>query len=125
MKLMGRGCQALLVAVLLLFSAATGSAREATLSAVIQDPAQFDGQMVTIRGAVATLKQTTSRRGNDYTTFKLQDPTGATISIFTWGHPTLSNGDRVEVEGLFRRVKRDGPYTFYNEVEAEKIVPTR
>ena len=65
-----------------------------------------------------SLKETTSHRGNDYTTFKLQDPTGCgALSVFTWGHPTLSNGNHVQVEGTFETEHHQGQYTFYNELE--------
>ena len=45
------------------------------------------------------VRETTSQRGNDYTTFKLQNG-GDSLSIFMWGHPPLGNGDRVQVEGV-------------------------
>jgi hypothetical protein len=45
------------------------------------------------------------------------------VSVFTWGPPVLSNGDRVEVEGVFQQVTHVGRYTFYNEVEAQRVRP--
>lgn len=55
-------------------------------------------------------------------TFKLQDPSGCSaVNIFTWGHPALSNGDQVRVDGVFETEHHQGRYTFHNEVEATKV----
>jgi hypothetical protein len=97
---------------------AIGTASEAS---VCSNPAAFDGQNVTLDGTVTDLKEKRSRKGNDYTTFKLQD-CGA-ISIFTWGHPTISNGDHVRVEGEFETDRHKGPNRFPNDLEATKISP--
>jgi hypothetical protein len=74
------------------------------------------------QGTALGVKETTSHRGNDYTTFKLQDPSGCgAVNIFTSGHPALSNGDQVRVDGVFETEHHQGRYTFHNEVEATKV----
>jgi len=106
----------------LLTSVATSNAAEVGVCSIVAKPANFDHQTVTLQGTASALRETTSRRGNDYTTFKLQDPSGCGgVNIFTWGHPTLSNGDHVSVEGVFQTEHHQGRYTFYNEVEATKV----
>jgi hypothetical protein len=98
------------------------NAGEVGVCAIIEKPANFDHQNVTLQGTATQLKETTSRRGNDYTTFKLQAPGGCgAVSIFTWGHPTLNDGDQVRVDGVFEVEHHQGKYTFYNEVEATKV----
>ena len=124
MKRIKSTCLLLLVVGLALFAPVPIEAREAAVSALVQNPAQYDGQTVTLHGTVAALKETVSRRGNDYTTFKLQDPSGGAVSIFAWGHPALKDGDRVEVEGVFQQVRHVGRYTFYDEVEAQSVRPS-
>jgi hypothetical protein len=101
------------------------NAAEIAVCQLVAKPASFDHQNVTLQGSVAALRETTSRAGNDYTTFKLQDPTTSScaVSIFTWGHPTLTNGDHVRVDGVFETEHHQGRYTFYNEVEATKVAP--
>jgi hypothetical protein len=86
------------------------------VSAVIQNPEEFDGQAVTLQGWV---KEMTSRRGNGYTTFKIQS--GGAVDVLKWGSPSIKDGDRVRVEGTFHRVNHVGPYTFYDQIEAEKV----
>lgn len=113
----------LTAAALTLWSGITNAA-EATICQLVAKPASFDHQNVTVQGSVAALRETTSRAGNDYTTFKLQDQGGScAISIFTCGHPALSNNDHVRVDGVFETEHHQGRYTFYNEVEATKVTP--
>jgi hypothetical protein len=108
--------------VLFLLAVAVGNAADTLVCSVIAKPTNFDNENISLEGTVAGLKETTSHKGNDYSTFKLQDPSGCgALSVFTWGHPTLSNGDQVRVEGVFQVEHHQGHYTFYNEVEATKV----
>jgi hypothetical protein len=112
------------VCALLASVATEAKAAEVAVCSIIDTPTSFDHQAVTLQGTVTGLKETTSRRGNEYTTFKLQDPSGCgAVTIFSWGHPTLSNGDRVRVDGVFETEHHQGQYKFYNEVQATKVVP--
>ena len=66
------------------------TAAQVGVCAIVAKPANFNHQTVTLQGTATALKETTSHRGNDYTTFKLQDPSGCgAVNIFTWGHPAL------------------------------------
>jgi hypothetical protein len=109
----------------LLICSITANAGEVGVCSLATNRASLDHQNVTLQGTAIDVKETTSRRGNDYTTFKLQDATNGscTVNIFTWGHPTLTSGDHVRVEGVFETEHHQGRYTFYNEVEATKVAP--
>jgi hypothetical protein len=53
-------------------------------------PSNLDRQAITFQGVITGVKKKTSRRGNDYTLFKLQGAGGCgTIDVFIWGHPKL------------------------------------
>lgn len=125
MRRLTRSCRWLAAACAMLLATVSTNAAEVSIHSIFTNPAQYDGQTVTLRGAAVAVKETVSRRGNDYTTFKLQDPSGEAISIFAWGHPALANSDRVEVVGVFQQVRHVGRYTFYNEVEAQSVSPAR
>jgi uncharacterized protein YdeI (BOF family) len=88
---------------------------------VLARPDAFDGRKVVLDGKVSALDPRTSRRGNDYFTFRLSDETGASLKVFSWGKPAITPGDRVEVRGRFQRERRVGRYTFTDEVEASRI----
>lgn len=85
------------VATVLLLNLTAADAAYVSIHSIVTDPSSFDRRTVTLQGTAGAVKETTSQRGNDYTTFKLQD------GIFAWGHPPLGNGDHVQVEGVFER----------------------
>jgi hypothetical protein len=88
---------------------------------ILARPDAFDGREVVLEGKASAVDPRTSRRGNDYFTFRLSDETGASMKVFSWGKPAIVPGDRVEVHGRFQRERRVGRYTFTNEVEASRI----
>jgi hypothetical protein len=71
------------------------------------------------------VKPTISRRGNAYTTFQVSDSSGVAVKVFIWGHGAVSSSDAVRVTGTFHRVKRVGQSTFYNEIEASRVLPLK
>jgi hypothetical protein len=111
------------LACFLLVLSVVASGAEVSIRDVTANPAKFDGQTVTLRGTAQAVKATTSRKGNDYTTFQVKDTSGAAVRVFSWGHPAIRDGLSVEVVGVFQQTKRVGRYTFYNEVEAQTVRP--
>jgi len=108
----------------LLASGASADAADVAICSLVAKPSNFDRQAVTFQGIATAVKKTTSRRGNDYTLFKLQGPGDCgTVDVFMWGHPKLSNGDHVRVEGVFESVHHQDRSVFYNQVEATKVLP--
>ena len=91
-----------------------------TVSVLLQNPERYDGQTITATGQVAAYRERVSARGNAYTTFRLQDRS-AQVSVFVWKHAGLGNGAKVRVTGTFQREKHVGRYTFYNEIQADRI----
>ncbi|MCS6965695.1 MAG: hypothetical protein NZ473_02865 [Candidatus Kapabacteria bacterium] len=95
-------------------------AQDIPVEELLENPQQYDGQPVSVVGTIANYREKISRAGNAYTTFRLQAD-GAAVNVFIWGHQGLGDGQRVRVQGVYRRVKRVGRYTFYNEIEAWQI----
>ena len=114
-------CRLLGLSVVLLLSISPLLAQEAaTVTAVAQHPDQYDKKTINVTGTIADYRERVSARGNEYTTFRLQDR-GASISVFAWKHPGLRNRQRVRVIGVFTRLKRVSKYEFHNEIEAQRI----
>jgi hypothetical protein len=108
----------------LLASGASADAADVAICSLVAKPTNFDRQAITFQGVATGVRKKTSRRGNDYTLFKLQGAGGCgTVDVFTWGHPKLSDGDHVRVEGVFETVHHQDKLVFHNQVEATKIVP--
>src|SRR5438034_9358939 len=108
-----------LICVLALASPARW-ASAATVAEIAKNPAAFDQKTVTASGTAHEVSSRTSRRGNPYTTFRLSDQ-GEAVKVFTFGTPAIKEGERVEVRGIFQRVKHVGSYTFHDEIEASFV----
>jgi hypothetical protein len=91
---------------------------EAKVSQILANPGAFDGQHLTVSGTAQYIRSKTSRRGNQYETFSLCEQ--ACVNVFTWGHPKVSEGRPVTVNGTFESVKHVGRYTFRNEIDADE-----
>jgi hypothetical protein len=100
-------------------------AAEPDVCAVSAKPSKFDHKLVTLEGVVTGLTKTTSRSGSKQMTFLLGSPhpCGGVI-VFFQGLATLSNGDHVQVEGIFAIEHRRDGSTFHNQVHATKITVT-
>jgi hypothetical protein len=109
----------------LLASGARADAADVAICSLVAKPSNFDRQAITFQGMVTSVKRKTSRRGNDYTLFKLQGPGGCgTVDVFIWGHTKFSDGDRVRVEGVFETVHHQDHLVFHNQIEATRVFPS-
>ncbi len=124
MRLKGalRPLSVFILALLLLLP--SRSALALTVGEILSSPDRFDQKDVTLVGTAEDVRPRVSRRGNQYTTLKLADGTGR-INVFSWGKLAISSRDRVEVKGIFLKVKRVGRYTFRNEIEASSVKRAR
>ncbi len=96
----------------------TAAAANLSPSNVMSQPAQYNGQEITVSGTIEYLKATVSHRGNAYETFKLCDNKDC-LNAFTWGTTLRNDGAQVTVSGHFWQVKHVGRYTFYNELDLD------
>ena len=97
-------------------------AAEPDICAVSAHPSSFDHQRLTLEGIVAGLAKSTSRTGRKDMTFLLRSPTGCGgVTVYVEGPATLSNGDHLQVEGIFEMERRQDGSTFHNEMHATKI----
>jgi hypothetical protein len=103
-----------------LISVADASGPE--VCAVSAHPSSFDHQRLTLVGIVAGLTKITSRRGRKEMTFLLSSPKGCGgVIVYAQEPATLSNGDHLQVEGIFEIEHRRDGMTFHNEMQATKI----
>jgi hypothetical protein len=56
---------------------------------------------------------------NAFTTFKLEGD-GKILSVFSYGTLSINGGDSVRVIGRYQKMKKVGPYTFSNEIDASR-----
>jgi len=95
---------------------------EGGICAVSTNPSKFDHQHLTLEGIVTGLTKTTSRSGSKQMTFLLSSLAGCGgVVVFAHGPATLSNGDHLQVEGVFEIESRRDGSTFHNQMQATKI----
>jgi hypothetical protein len=86
------------------------------------NPLDFDHRQLALEGIVAGLTKSTSRSGHKDMTFLLRSPVGCGgVIVYAQGPATLSNGDHLQVEGIFETEHRRDGSTFHNEMLATKI----
>ena len=104
----GRTAGLLAVAIASMLMSVKTDAADEPVCSLERDPLGFDQRTLSLHGTVIELNETTSQRGHNYTTFKLQDPTGCAVKVFIWEHPKLSNGDCVTADGVFETEHHEG-----------------
>jgi hypothetical protein len=75
---------------------------------------------VEISGKITDHIHKTSKAGNDYTIFYLEEA-GQRMRVFIYGNIEGKDGDYVGVKGTYFREKLSGSYTFYDEIDAYSI----
>lgn len=110
---------AVLLFVATLTTAVLAQALKTSPSDILANPDRYDRQTVTISGTVTNLRVRVSHAGNSYYTLDLSDGKQA-VRVFSFGTATCRAGGAT-VEGTFEKVKRQGRYTFYNEVTATSV----
>jgi hypothetical protein len=111
---------AIQVVIMILLASLAWAGEKVSVAALLQNPERYDGKTVIVEGHITSYQEKFSRRGNPYTTFRLED-NGFSVAVFARGHLGLKDRLRVQVSGVFQRVKQVGRYTFYNEISADKV----
>ena len=97
---------------------ANSQAMKISIADIYANPNKYDQRMVQVEGRVLFLKSKICKKGN-YTTLELDDNSGRSLTIFSYGHFPINRGDKVRVIGIYKKVIRVPPnYTFYNEIDA-------
>jgi membrane protein implicated in regulation of membrane protease activity len=111
----------LAVIVLLVLSAPASPAdRGVSIHALIQDPALYDGKVVTVVGTIAAYRERVSSGGNAYTVFRLTEG-DASILVFSWNKQGRADGQRVRVTGTFSRIVQAGASPVGNQIQAYRV----
>jgi hypothetical protein len=98
-------------------------ATEVEIERIIVNPTAYDSAGVIVEGKVWDLKFDKLEQKTDipYTSFKLADRDGNYVNVFAPDHLPISEGDMVEVTGVYRREFQTESYKFDNEIEAERV----
>ncbi len=92
-----------------------------TAEKIVTDKDSYNGKVVSVRGTVSNLKFKKMNVKDDYTTFILVGEAGGRINVFIWGTLKLQPGQKVQVTGVYRKVRRTVTRNYYNEIEASQV----
>jgi hypothetical protein len=91
------------------------------VAALLGDKRGYDNKLLCAKGTTSVLFRKTSRKGNDYFTFWLNEG-GARVKVHSFGHPDFSEGEEVEACGRFTIEKHVSGRVFYDELSAQSIL---
>jgi hypothetical protein len=111
----------LLVLTVILGNFSVCTAADTTAEKIITKKDSYDGKEVSVKGTVSNLKLKTANVKDDFTTFTLVGEAGGRINVFIWGSLKLKPGQKVQVTGVYRKVRRTARHNYYNEIEASEV----
>lgn len=91
-----------------------------SVSNILDNRDYCDLKQIDIVGRAKSIEFKTSKKGGAYTIFHLAD-TKEQIKVFVWKHPSIHEGDKVRVKGIFYKIKQVGEYSFYDEIDATAV----
>ena len=109
------------VTLFLILSALAFAIDKLTVEQLQADTKKYDSKEIILTGKVDKFKQKTSRAGNSYFTFFMQDPADKKIQVNVYGQGVVEkppkDGGVVEVKGTYRLEKVVAGNTFKNEIQ--------
>ncbi|HEX3034589.1 MAG TPA: hypothetical protein VHT73_05560 [Thermodesulfobacteriota bacterium] len=97
---------------------------QSIIEAIVSNPGQYDGKVVTVEGEVEKVRHTKSFSGDSYTLFRLEDledNEDNEVGVYTKGHLKISRGAKVRVMGKFSKEKKYVIYKFKNVIKAKEV----
>ncbi|GJM15705.1 MAG: hypothetical protein DHS20C13_10320 [Thermodesulfobacteriota bacterium] len=97
--------------------------KEVTVTELVSDPNQFNNQRVTLEGFVDKVEYTKSSKGEPFTLFRMNDGSDNEIRVYYEDeHLPLSKGDKVKIEGRYKKQKKYLLYKIKNVIKARTVV---
>jgi len=97
--------------------------KEVTVTELVSDPNQFNNQRVTLEGFVDKVEYTKSSKGEPFTLFRMNDGSDNEVRVYYEDeHLPLSKGDKVKIEGRYKKQKKYLLYKIKNVIKARTVV---
>jgi hypothetical protein len=96
-------------------------AAEINVSQLLSEALAYDNRHVTVSGTAQSIKPMSSRLGHEYETFQLCEQ--SCVNVFAVGHPHITEGERITVNGKFEADTSFGPFVLHDEILEDKSSP--
>lgn len=89
---------------------------------LIKSADKHNNKPVEVVGKIEKFEQRTSKAGNKYFVFKMKEG-GSELNVYGRGEPKtpVKDGDKVKINGIFRKEKKLKNFTVKNEVDVTKV----
>jgi len=95
---------------------------EVTITELVSNPNQHNGQRVKLEGFVDKVEYTKSSKGEPFTLFRLNDGTDNEVRVYYEDeHLSLSKGDKVKIQGRYKKQKKYLLYKIKNVIKARTV----
>ena len=95
---------------------------EVTIQQLVSDPKGYDGQRVTLEGFVDKVEYTKSGKGEPFTHIRMDDGTDNEVRVYYEDeHLALSTGDKVKIQGRYKKQKKYLLYKIKNVIKARTV----
>ncbi|MGE5444247.1 MAG: hypothetical protein ACM3SR_06525 [Ignavibacteriales bacterium] len=113
----------LALSILILLTSISIACENTTVSSINANASEFEGKEVCVEGSVSELEFKTSKKGDPYTTFSVNDEYLQSLTVHSLGSLQIKEGDKVKVTGKYDVVKRVGiiTYRYYNAIDASSV----
>jgi len=96
--------------------------KEVTVTELVSDPNQFNNQRVKLEGFVDKVEYTKSSKGEPFTLFRMNDGSDNEIRVYYEDeHLPLSKGDKVKIQGRYKKQKKYLLYKIKNVIKARTV----
>lgn len=103
-------------------SADTIEFTDVTIAQILSDPNEYNNDRVALEGFVDKVKYTKSSKGEPFTLFRLNDGTKNEVRVYYEDeHLALSKGDKVKIQGRYKKQKKYLLYKIKNVIKARTV----
>lgn len=96
---------------------------EVTISELLSNPSQHNGERVELEGFVDKVEYTKSSKGEPFTLFRMNDGTDNEVRVYYEDeHLPLSKGDKVKIQGRYKKQKKYFLYKIKNVIKARTVL---
>ena len=93
-----------------------------TIDELVSNPKEYNGQRVRLEGFVDKVEYTKSSKGEPFTLFRLNDGTDNEVRVYYEDeHLPLSKGDKVQIQGRYKKQKKYFLYKIKNVIKARTV----
>lgn len=95
---------------------------DVTIAQILSEPNEYNNDRVALEGFVDKVEYTKSSKGEPFTLFRINDGTENEVRVYYEDeHLPLSKGDKVKIQGRYKKQKKYLLYKIKNVIKARTV----